>query len=113
MSSFTTISITPWDGLTFADSLFIIVSVSPKTGLEAFFDYIDYTISKDDVSEVRRNREDNQCIIKLKSGLSHAIEFQPNDPTNPIKVFVGGVEAATNEHMRDLLMAIVAPKYTP
>ena len=109
----TNIDVTPWDGATFAESLFILVSITPQQGLEAFFDYKDFTILKDDVSEVMRNTEDNKCIINLESGLSHEIEFQPDHPINPIIVKIGGVQPQSNEEMRNLLMAIVAPRYTP
>lgn len=113
MSNYTEIKITAWDGATFQDSKFVLVTVIPKTGYEPFYDWRDYTILLDDLSEVRRNREDTQCSIFLESGLTHSIPFDSGNPDNPVKVIVGETEATSNEQLRDLLMSIVAPKYTP
>ena len=112
-ANYTQITISPWGAANFADSLFVLIQIDPKTGLESFFDYKDYVILKDDFSEVRRDRDDTRCIIALESGLMHTIEFQPNDPYNPIRVFVGGVEPQSNEELRDLILAIIEPKYNP
>lgn len=109
----TTIAITPWDGANFADSFFVLVTITPKAGYEPFYDWKDYTILIDDLSEVRRNREDTNCSIFLESGLTHTIPFDSGDVNNPVVVTVGGVAALSNEHLRDLIMSIKAPKYTP
>lgn len=101
------ISVTPYDGATFAESLYVLITIEPIVGAEYKFDWKDMTILIEDISEIRRNREDNVCVIFLESGLSHTIEF--NDQIN---ITVGGVTPATNEELRDLLMAIKAPKHT-
>lgn len=108
----TVIALTAWGAATFADSLFVLVTITPKEGYEPFYDWKDYTILKDDLSEVRRNREDTQCAIFLESGLTHTIPFNSGDLNNHIIVTVGGVTATSNEHLRDLIMSIVEPKYT-
>lgn len=103
----TTIEITPWDGATFADSTFVLVAVTPEVGQEYLYDYKDFTFRIDDISEIERNREDDECEIEFESGLSHSI---PYDPAN-VTVTIGGVTPTSNENMRDLLMAIRWPRY--
>jgi hypothetical protein len=101
------ISVTPWDAATFAESLFVLITIEPIPEAAHRFDWKDITILVDDISEIRRNREDSVCVIFLESGLSHTVEF--NDQIN---ITVGGVTPTSNENLRDLLMAIKAPKHT-
>jgi hypothetical protein len=105
------INFTPWDEATLLASEFIKVEVIPMPGYEPFFDYKDYVIRKSDVVEIRRNREDNKCIIFMDSGIVHDVDYQPNDPQNPILVSVGGVNPTSNENLRDLLMGALKPQY--
>jgi len=105
----TTINITPFDTASFATCLFVLVAVNPAIGQEYKYDWKDYVILKDDVSEVRRNREDTYCLITLESGLSHQIPFEPLEVT----VTIGATVPATNEEMRDLLVGIVTGTTLP
>jgi hypothetical protein len=105
------IIITAWDGATLLDSEFVKIEVIPMAGYEPFFDFKDYIICKSEVVEIRRNREDNKCLIYTTSGAIHTIEYQPNDPQVPILVTIGGVNPTSNEDLRNLLMGAIKPPY--
>jgi hypothetical protein len=101
----TVINISPYDTNSFSTSLWIKVDVTPSEGNEYAFEYANYLIRMEDISEIRKNMQTGFCSIVLESGLWHVL-----DTTNA--TITVGEHECTDLYVQ-LCTATAGEPYTP